>query len=178
VGGTIEGISLRAVATELGIATNAIYTYFSSLAQIWHDLGNARLGEVRAEELLAIPCRTCALLDLAQRAQRLIAIPGTISLLRAQPVLGPHSFRLSETILALTAEASIDPRDAHDLLLGWFYGSMSLRADGWTSSTDEIREHEDLPEFPLIADRSEPDPRTQLEAIFRGVGILHSCGLE
>lgn len=174
--GSLDGISLRAIAAEVGVAANALYTYFPSLARIWHDLGDERLGALRPAELLAVECRSCALLLLGQRAWDLATIPGTLSLLRAQPILGPHSFRLSETLLALTADASVDPRDAHDLLLAWSYGSMALAEEGWTSSTDEIRAQNDLAEYPLVAARSEPDQGAQLNAILRGIGMEHSCG--
>lgn len=174
--GSLEGVSLRAIATEVGVATNALYTYFPSLARIWHDLGDERLGMLHPEELLSSTCRHCAFLSLAQRAQEMMTVPGTLSLLRHQPILGTHSFRLSETILALTADACVNPRDAHDLLLAWFYGSMSLLEEGWTSATDEIRSHNELADFPLVAARSEPDLAAQLDAILRGIGIMHTCG--
>lgn len=174
--GTLDGISLRAIAAEVGVAVNALYTYFPSLSRIWHDLGDERLGTLHPEDLLPIDCRCCALFLLSQRAQEMTMIPGTLSLLRAQPVLGVHSFRLSETLLTLTADASVDPRDAHDLLLAWSYGSMALAEEGWASSTDEIRSQNELADFPLVASRSEPDQKAQLQAILRGIGVKHTCG--
>lgn len=174
--GTLTGISLRAVAAEVGVATNALYTYFPSLSHIWHDLGDERLGLLHPAELLSFSCRGCALFSLAERGREMMAIPGTFALLRAQPIMGPHSFRLSETILELTAEAALGPRDAHDLLVAWFYGSMSLSEEGWTESTDEIRAATDLSEFPLIAARAEPDPVAQQQAILRALGMGHTCG--
>ncbi|MGO1542875.1 MAG: helix-turn-helix domain-containing protein [Gulosibacter sp.] len=173
--GTIDGISLRALAAEVGVAANALYTYFPSLSRVWHDLGDERLGTLHPEDLLAVNCRSCALVSLTQRAQEMAMIPGTLSLLRTQPILGVHSFRLSETLLTLTANASVNPRDAHDLLLAWSYGSMALAEEGWTRSTDEIRAQQQLPEFPLVAARSDPDQGAQLHAILRGIGIEHTC---
>lgn len=155
----------------MGVAANTLYTYFPTLRAIWHDLGDERLGMLHPEELLSISCRHCALTQLVERAQAMSEVPGTLSLLRAQPVLGPHSFRLSETIMSLTAEALVDPRDAHDLIVGWFYGSTLLSNEGWTSGTDEIRTEADLSGFPLIAGRSDAQPGAQWEAILRGLGI-------
>lgn len=175
--GSLDGISLRAVATEVGVATNALYTYFPTLAHIWHDLGDERLGGLHAAELLSMSCRGCALLTLAQRGREMVAIPGTFALLRAQPIMGTQAFRLSETLLALTADAAIGARDAHDLVLAWFYGSISLSEEGWTSSTDEIRSRSDLSDFPLVATRAAPDPEAQAQAILRAIGIGHTCGL-
>lgn len=36
--------------------------------------------------------------------------------------------------MALTAHSSIGPRNAHDLIVGWFYGGSILDAEGWTSA--------------------------------------------
>lgn len=173
---SIEGISLRMVATEVGVAANAIYTYFSSLRAIWHDLGDERLSTINPQELLKIPCRHCALIELAGRADTMAAIPGTLSLLRAQPILGPNSFRLSETIMELTADATVHPRDAHDLIVGWFYGNSVLASEGWVSGTDKIRTEADLTGFPRIASRPEPQPDVQIKAILAGIGL--SCTAE
>lgn len=172
--GSIDGISLRSVATEVGVAVNALYTYFPSLQAIWHDLGDERLGLLEPQTLLAIECRHCAVLELVERAARMAQVPGTLSLLRAQPILGPHSFALSETIMALAEHGSISPRNTHDLLVGWFYGGSVLEGEGWTSGTDDIRSSEPLPEYPRIAGRDDADRRVQAEAILRGIGLTHT----
>ncbi|WP_293694572.1 helix-turn-helix domain-containing protein [uncultured Agrococcus sp.] len=169
--GSIEGVALRAVAGEVGVATNALYTYFPSLRAIWHELGDERLGTLLPRELLGIPCRHCAVLELMQRANTMANIPGTLSLLRAQPILGRHSFALSETIMELTADATVHPRDAHDLIVGWFYGNNVLTDEGWTSGTDAIRAEDDLTDFPRIASRPEPRTDVQLGAILTGIGL-------
>ncbi|MGI6879437.1 TetR family transcriptional regulator [Microbacterium sp. gxy059] len=174
--GSLDGIALRAVAAQVGVAANAIYTYFPSLRAIWHDLGDERLGALHPADLVDLPCRHCALTLLSERAREMAEIPGTLSLLRAQPILGPHSFRLSETIMTLTADAVVDPRDAHDLIVGWFYGSSVLSAEGWTRGTDRIRADADLADFPRIAARAEPRPAAQWEAILRGLGIACARG--
>lgn len=171
--GTLEGISLRSVAAEVGVAVNALYTYFPTLKAIWHDLGDERLGLLRPTELLDIDCPHCAILELVERAAAMADVPGTLSLLRAQPILGPHSFALSETIMTLTEHGSVSPRNAHDLLVGWFYGSSVLDGEGWTSGTDDIRETEPLPEYPRIADRDAADRSVQVAALLRGIGLAH-----
>lgn len=169
--GRVEGISLRAVAVEVGVAVNAIYTYFPSLDAIWHDLADERLGRLQPQDLLERECAHCALLELADRAASVMSTPGTISLLRRGPVLGRSSFVLSETIMAITEHGSLDPRDAHDLIVGWFYGSAVLQGEGWTAGTDAIREAEVLADFPRIAGRSHPERRQQAEAILRGIEL-------
>ena len=173
VRGCIDGISLRSIAAEVGVATNTLYTYFPSLRAIWHDLADERLGLLLPRELLGIDCSHCAILELVNRAAAMTAVPGTLSLLRAQPVLGPNSFALSETIMALTEHGSVSPRNAHDLIVGWFYGDSVLDSEGWAAGTDEIRAAETLSEFPRVAGRDVADRREQAEAILRGIGL--SC---
>lgn len=169
--GRVEGISLRRLAAEVGVAVNAIYTYFPSLDAIWHDLADERLGRLQPGDLLDDGCAHCALLELADRAMTVLAVPGTVSLLRRGPVLGLCSFALSETIMALAEHGALNPRDAHDLIVGWFYGGTVLDGEGWTAGTDAIRDAESLAGFPRIAGRSAPDRRRQAEAILRGIGV-------
>ena len=58
--------------------------------------------------------------------------------------------------------------------MGWFYGSASLIAEGWTGGTDELRAlgwgSED---FPQVSARPEADVWAQFGAILRGLGIEH-----
>lgn len=169
--GQIEGISFRSIAGEVGVAVNALYTYFPSIKVIWHDLADERLGMLKPEELLEHDCPHCAILELVDRAATMARVTGTLSLLRHQPVLGPHSFRLSETLMALTEHGRINARNAHDLIVGWFYGSSMLDAEGWTAGTDELRATEPLSSFPRIAERDEADRREQIDAILHGIGL-------
>ncbi|MFF9795332.1 TetR/AcrR family transcriptional regulator [Streptomyces bacillaris] len=173
--GRVEDVSLRRLAAEVGVTVNALYTYFPSLDAVWHDLADERLGRLRPGDLLDYGCAHCALLELAGRAVTVLAEPGTVSLLRRGPVLGPCSFVLSETIMALTEQGSLGSRDAHDLIVGWFYGGSVLDGEGWTSGTDAIRSTEPLADFPRILGRSAPDRRQQAEAILRGIGIACSA---
>ena len=173
--GQVEGISLRSLAGEVGVAVNALYTYFPSLDAVWHDLADERLGMLRPVDLLDRGCPHCALLELADRALTVLATPGTVSLLRRGPVLGPCSFALSEMIMALTEHGALDPRDSHDLIVGWFYGSAVLEGEGWTAGTDAIRDTDPLMAFPRIARRSDPDRRQQAEALLRGIGLTCSA---
>lgn len=177
--GGLDGVSLRGVAAALGVAANALYTYVPSWAALVHDVADARLGRLRVGELVrpsagTSTCAHCALTELFGRATELYATPGTLALLKAQPVLGPESFRLSETVMALCADADVQARDAHDLIMGWFYGSASLAAEGWAAGTDAVRVAGNWAEdFPLVSARPDPEPAAQFAAILRGLGITH-----
>lgn len=170
--GTVEKISLRMLAAHIGVTANAIYTYFPTLDAVWHELADRALGRLHPLDVLDNPCPHCAVLELAHRAGALFADDATTSLLRHQPVMGVHSFELSETVMTLCEGALIDPRNAHDLIMGWFWGSAALNGDGWTAATDAIRASgEGAEQFPRIFGRAPSLPDAQAAAILRGLGI-------
>lgn len=168
-------ISLRALATEIGVTPNAIYTYFPALDAVWHELADRALGRLRPRELRDWACPHCALLALAGRAGELFEDVAVANLLRYQPVLGECSFELSETVMALCTGGLLSPRDAHDLIMGWFWGSTALQEQGWTAATDLIRERGDVGDvaerFPLVHGRAPASPTEQAAALLRGIGV-------
>lgn len=173
--GTPDAVSLRMVAAALGVTANALYTYVESLDDVFHELADRRLARLDAVSLLGVRCRHCALTELFRRAEALYRSPGTLALLKRQPALGPHSFRLSETVMTLCNGGRLSARDAHDLIMGWFYGSASLDAEGWTSGTDRLRAAgEWSDDFPRVAGRPDADPAAQFAAILVGLGIAHA----
>lgn len=170
--GRIEAVSLRMIAQRLNIAANAFYTYFTNLDELWHALGDDRLGRLEPHTLRR-DCSHCALSELMNRSQRLYDEPGTLALMFHAPVLGAHSFRLSETVMEFSAEARVSRRDAHDAIMGWFFGSAALNSGGWTSGTDALLERTEIREqYPLVASRAQPDPGAQFTALLAGLGIV------
>lgn len=170
--GRVESVSLRMIAQRLDVAANAIYTYFENLGELWHELGDDRLGRLEPQNL-SRTCSHCSLRVLMGRAQELYAQPGTLALMFHAPILGPHSFRLSETVMELGGEASLNRRDVHDAIMGWFFGSAALNSGGWTSGTDaQLGEPRIREQFPLIAQRDQPDPEAQFLALLSGLGIV------
>lgn len=174
--GTPGAVSLRMLAMELGVAPNAIYTYFQDLDMVWHQVAENVLGEIRPTELADAECPHCALIELFQRARTAWSRPWVVPLMNHQPVLGPHSFDLSETTMTLCRDCTISDRDAHDLVLGWFFGSTTLAAVGWECGTDEIRATGELARaYPRVLTRPDPDPAAQLDALLRGLGLECRC---
>lgn len=175
-GGTPAAVSLRMIAADLGVAPNALYTYFRDLGELWHTLADEALGRLSPLDLLPADCPRCAIRTLADRARELFAEPGIIALLHHQPVLGHHSFELSETLMTLCRGGRIDPRDGHDLIMGWFYGSAALVAEGWEAGTDQLRAQSvDADRFPLIHGRSDANIGAQIGAILDGIGLTCRC---
>ena len=168
--GEVDGISLRGVAAEVGVSANSIYTYFPSLDAIWHDLADERMGMIGAQDLVGVGCSHCAIIRLSRRGGEVLAIPGTLSLLRRKPILGPGALSFSEALLELTQTSTIGSRNANDLLVSWFYGVVLREDAGWDTAVDGL-EAEEVVDFPRILTREPADPDLQFEALLKGMGL-------
>ena len=129
-GGT-NAASVRGIAAKVGVAPNAVYTYFPDKASVINALVERLLGEVdhgvfadREEpwrhrvESLALELRA-----------RLAAHPGAVPLMISGPLDGPHALTLNERLLELLADAGLDPTDAARaayLLIVYVFGSIAL----------------------------------------------------
>jgi TetR/AcrR family transcriptional regulator, tetracycline repressor protein len=105
------GVSVRAIAARVGVAPNAVYTYFPDRAAVLAALADDALG--RADpDLLSDPARPPAerivafALDL--RAA-LLADPGVVTLVGGVPPLsGPHVLTITERLLGALADLGLD----------------------------------------------------------------------
>src|SRR3954449_7794788 len=103
--GGADAASVRGIAARVGVAPNAVYTYFPDKAAVVRALVERLLGEIdhgvfadRSQpwpqrlESLALELRT-----------RLTAHPGAITLMIGGPMDGPPALALNETLLELFA---------------------------------------------------------------------------
>jgi TetR/AcrR family transcriptional regulator, tetracycline repressor protein len=123
--------TMRGIAAKVGVAPNAVYTYFPGKAAVVKALVERLLGEVdhdvfadrtqpwrRRVEALALELR-----------QRLSAHPGAVPLMIGGPMDGPHALALNERLLELLADAglsSVDAARAAYLLIVYVFGSIAL----------------------------------------------------
>jgi TetR/AcrR family transcriptional regulator, tetracycline repressor protein len=129
--GGANGVSVRGIAAKVGVAPNAVYTYFPDKAAVIRALVERLFGEIdhgvfadrvkpwrQRVESLAIELRG-----------RLAAHPGAVVLMIGQPRTGPHALALSERLLELFADAGLTPTDAarsSHLLFGYVFSSVAL----------------------------------------------------
>jgi TetR/AcrR family tetracycline transcriptional repressor len=129
--GGASGASVRGIAAKVGVAPNAVYTYFPDKAAIIRALVERLFGEVdhgvfadrvqpwrQRVESLAVELRA-----------RLAAHPGAVTLMIGQSRTGPHALALSERLLELFADAGLTPTDAaraSHLLFGYVFSSVAL----------------------------------------------------
>jgi TetR/AcrR family tetracycline transcriptional repressor len=126
-----DAASVRGIAARVGVAPNAVYTYFPDKAAVVRALVQRLLGEVDHDvfadrgrpwpervEALALELRT-----------RLSAHPGAVSLMTGGPLEGPNALALNERLLELLADAGLDRTEAARasyLLVVYVFGSITL----------------------------------------------------
>jgi TetR/AcrR family transcriptional regulator, tetracycline repressor protein len=129
--GGVAAASVRGIAAKVGVAPNAIYTYFPDKAAVLAGVSERLLGEVDHGVFAdrEQPWRhRLESLALELRA-RLTAHPGAVSVMIGDPMDGPHALALNERLLELLADAGLDPTDAARaayLLIVYVFGSIAL----------------------------------------------------
>jgi AcrR family transcriptional regulator len=126
-----DAASVRGIAARVGVAPNAVYTYFPDKAAVVKALVERLLGgvdhDVFADRSRPWRERVEALaLDL--RAH-LSTHPGAVGLMIGGPMDGPHALALNERLLELLADAGLDPTAAARasyLLIVYVFGSIAL----------------------------------------------------
>lgn len=107
----VDALSMRALATRLGVVPAALYRHVQNKQQL-HDLVvDEVLAEVdrRVDHSLA---RTERIKVLAHRLRTVLEDhPGIAGLLKTRDPLGPHSLGLAESFLATLHEAGLSERD-------------------------------------------------------------------
>ncbi|MCW2899567.1 MAG: transcriptional regulator, TetR family, partial [Streptosporangiaceae bacterium] len=107
-------VSVRGIATRVGVAPNAVYTYFADKAAVVKALVERLLGEVNHDVFAdrAQPWRLRVESLALELRQQLTAHPGAVPLLISGPMDGPNAVALNERILELLADAGLDAADA------------------------------------------------------------------
>src|SRR3954454_8152936 len=129
--GGSDAASVRGIAARVGVAPNAVYTYFPDKAAVIKALVERLLGEVDHDVFAdrERPWRDrVEALALDLRA-RLSAHPGAVSLMIGGPMDGPHAQALNERLLQLLIDAGLEPTDAARaayLLMVYVFGSLAL----------------------------------------------------
>jgi AcrR family transcriptional regulator len=123
--------SVRGIAARVGVAPNAVYTYFPDKAAVIEAIVERLLGEVDHDVFAdrSQPWRLRVEAVALELRQRLSAHPGAVPLILGGPMTGPRALALNERLLELLADAGLDADDAAraaHLMLGYVFGSIAL----------------------------------------------------
>jgi TetR/AcrR family tetracycline transcriptional repressor len=166
-----EAASVRGIAARVGVAPNAVYTYFPDKAAVIKALVERLLGEVDHDVFAdrSRPWRErVEALALDLRAL-LSAHPGAVSLMVGGPMNGAHALALNERLLELLGDAGLDRTEAARaayLLIVYVFGSMALevadvhQAGRLPSESDRIAARQRA----YSATPTEPFPRSSAAA--------------
>jgi TetR/AcrR family tetracycline transcriptional repressor len=126
-----DAASVRGIAARVGVAPNAVYTYFPDKAAVVKALVERLLGEVDHDVFAdrERPWRErVEALALELRA-RLSAHPGAVPLMVSGPLDGRNALAINERLLELLADAGLDGTEAAQasyLLVVFVFGSLAL----------------------------------------------------
>src|SRR4051794_2583004 len=129
--GGAAAVSVRGIAARVGVAPNAVYTYFPDKAAVIKALVERLLSEVNHDVFTdrAQPWRLRVEALAPDLRQRLTATPAGAQLMISGPVTGPQALALHEALLELLDDAGISPADAPRasyLLFIYIVGSTAL----------------------------------------------------
>jgi TetR/AcrR family tetracycline transcriptional repressor len=126
-----DAASVRGIAARVGVAPNAVYTYFPDKAAVVKALVQRLLGEVDHDVFAdrERPWRERVEALAMELRARLSAHPGAVSLMIGGPMEGPEALALNERLLQLLADAGLDSTEAARasyLLIVYVFGSIAL----------------------------------------------------
>ncbi len=127
-----DGVTIRGIAARVGVAPNAVYTYFPDKASVLHGLVEQLLGRVNHDRFTdpSLPWRNrIQALGLELRTE-LLTHPGAVHLLLGTSLSGPNAVAVGQTLLAILADAGLDPTNAANasyLLNVHILGSVALQ---------------------------------------------------
>jgi TetR/AcrR family transcriptional regulator, tetracycline repressor protein len=167
--GGLTAASVRGIAAKVGVAPNAVYTYFPDKAALLSGVVERLLGEVddtvftdrdeswrQRVESLALELRG-----------RLSAHPGVVPLMIGGPMDGPHALALNERLLEVMSDAGLDTHDAARaayLLIVYVFGSMALEVAD-VPHTGALPPEEDRVKHRVAAFSATPPERFPLSAV-------------
>lgn len=129
--GGADAASVRGIAAKVGVAPNAVYTYFPDKSALVKALVERLLGQVDLAGLTdrAQPWRQRVETIALELRERLVSHPGAVPLMMGGPMDGPNALALGEGLLELLADAGLDAGDAAQmsyLLIVYVFGSIAL----------------------------------------------------
>lgn len=139
-----ERVTIRGIATRVGIAPNAVYTYFPDKAAVLHGLAEQLLGRVYDDGFSdsSLPWRDRVHALAREMRNELLAHPGSVHLLLGNSLDGPNAQAIGATLLTILAAADLDPGaagHAAHLLNVHILGSVALETADHAAAANQFQ---------------------------------------
>jgi TetR/AcrR family transcriptional regulator, tetracycline repressor protein len=126
-----QAASVRGIAARVGVAPNAVYTYFPDKAAVVAALVERLLGEVDHDVFAdrERPWRERVEALALELRGRLSAHPGAVDLVAGGPLSGRNALAINERLLQLLGDAGLPATDAARasyVLIVYVFGSIAL----------------------------------------------------
>lgn len=140
----VDRVTIRGIAARVGVAPNAVYTYFPDKAAVLDGLAEQLLGRVHDDRFtdLALPWRDRVHAIAHALRTELFAHPGSVYLLLGSRLDGPNAQARTATMMGILADAGLDPDDAAhaaQLLNVHILGSVALTSTVPMADGDQFR---------------------------------------
>ncbi|KQQ82813.1 TetR/AcrR family transcriptional regulator [Arthrobacter sp. Leaf137] len=129
--GGMKAASIRGIAARVGVAPNAVYTYFPDKAAMVQAIVEHLLGSVDHAVFAdpEVPWRHRIEALALELRERLTAHPGAVNLMVGGPMDGPHALALNERLMGVLVGAGLTSEEAAKsayLLIVYVFGSITL----------------------------------------------------
>jgi TetR/AcrR family transcriptional regulator, tetracycline repressor protein len=170
----VEGLTMRRLADALGVAPNALYTYFPNKASILDAVLDDLLGDVERPRTRT---RWVGGLVSAMSSYRrlLLTQPGLIALTVSRPMLGRNALRLREDMLTLLRRGALDDAAAVNAFLALFAyttGFVAFEAARTPGQLDARQRDEAQQLYEALPDEDFPSTRALAGRLAKRPGEL------
>jgi TetR/AcrR family tetracycline transcriptional repressor len=129
--GGVNAASVRGIAARVGVAPNAVYTYFPDKAAVVKAIVEHLLGQVDLAVFSDrdVPWRQRIESLALELRERLTAHPGAVNLMIGGPMDGPRALALNEHLMETLQDSGLDAAEAAKasyLLIVYVFGSIAL----------------------------------------------------
>lgn len=129
--GGVSAASVRGIAARVGVAPNAVYTYFPDKAAVVKAIVEHLLGQVDLAVFSDrnVPWRQRIESLALELRERLTAHPGAVNLMIGGPMDGPRALALNEHLMETLQDSGLEAGEAAKasyLLIVYVFGSIAL----------------------------------------------------
>jgi len=166
----LPGLSMRAVANELGVGTMSLYRYVESREQLEQEVVGLVFGEIdaRVSARSSWTKRVALLLDRARIAMG--NHPALIPLLVTRSVATVGLMRWSEAVMSALVDGGFEGKDraiAFRTLLSFVIGAVQYESFGPIAQRSDQLTDVPSDEYPILAETLASAAATSADEVFR-----------